>query len=113
MSIKGNNTSGLISANAADTTILQNTSTSDRWAVTSISLHEYGGTGDTVELFVSNDATSSAAERIDKVVLATDDTEKSLFPTLVLFASQYLLAKAATGSLVNVEAIYTVYSGDS
>lgn len=113
MSIKGNNSSSLISAAATDTVILQNNSSADRWAVTSISLHEYGGAGDTVELFVSNTSASSAAGRIDKVVIVTDDTEKSLFPPLVLFAGQYLLAKAATGSLVNIEAIYTIYSGDS
>jgi len=113
MSVKGNNTSGLISALVTDTTILQNTSTSDRWAVTSISLHEFGGTGDTVELFVSNDATSAAAERVDNIVLAANETEKAIFPTLVLAAGQFLLANALTGSLVNVEAIYTIYSGDS
>ena len=113
MSIKGNNSSGLISALVTDTEILNNTSTSDRWAVNSISLHEFGGTGDTVELFVSNTSASAAAGRIDKLVLATDETEKAIFPPLVLSAGQFLLAKAATGSLVNVEAIYTIYSGDS
>lgn len=112
MSIKGNNTSGLISATAADFTILQNTTTT-RWAVTQIHLHEHGGAGDTVELFKSANATSAANERIDNIVLAADETESSTFTTFVLEAGEFLLGNAITGALVNVEAIYTTYTGGS
>jgi len=112
MSIKGNNTSGLIAATAADFTILQNT-TSGRWAVTIINLHDQLGAGDTVDLFVSADAVSAAAERIDNVVLAANETQSSAFTTVVLSAGQFLLGNAVTGGQVAVEAIYTTYDGDS
>ena len=112
MSIKGNNSSGLISATAVDFTILQNTSTT-RWSVNSISLHDYGGVGDTVELFVSADAVSAAAERIDKIVVAIDETDPGLFIPFNLAAGQFLVGKAVTGATVNVNAIYTIYTGDS
>lgn len=112
MSIKGNNTSGLISATAADFTILENTTTS-RWAVTIINLHEHSGVGDTVDLFISADAVSASTERIDQLVLGANETKSSLFTTAVLEAGEFLLGNAVTGALVNVEAIYTAYSGDS
>jgi len=112
MSIKGNNTSGLIPATAADFTILQN-STTTRWAVTIINLHDQLGAGDTVELFVSADASSAAAERIDNVVVAPNATEPAEFTTVVLSSGQFLLGNAATGGQVVVEAIYTTYDGDS
>lgn len=112
MSIKGNNTSGLISAIAADFTILENT-TNTRWAVTQIHLHEHGGVGDTVELFKSSNAASAAGERIDNIVLAADETESSAFTTVVLEAGEFLLGNALAGALVNVEAIYTTYTGSS
>ncbi len=112
MSIKGNNSSGLVSATAADFTILENTSNS-RWTVNIINLHEHGGVGDTVDLFKSPDATSAAGERIDQVVLAANDTIPSLFTPVNLAPGEFLLGNAVTGALVNVEAIYTAYSGDS
>ena len=112
MSIKGNNTSGLIPATAADFTILQNTTTT-RWAVTQIHLHEQVGTGDTVALFKSADAVSAAGERIDQVVLGANETKDSLATTTVLEAGEFLVGNAVTGALASVEAIYTIYDGGS
>ena len=112
MSIKGNNSSGVISATAADFTILQNTSTT-RWVVTSINLHDHASTGDTIELFVSTDAVSAAAERIDEIVVAVDETKPGIFIPIVLAAGQFLVGNATTGAVVNLEAVYTIYSGDS
>ena len=112
MSIFGNNSSGLIAVTAADITILENISTT-RWTVTAINLHEFGATGDTVELFKSADSTSAAAERIDRIVLAADETKPGLFTPFNLEAGEFLLANAVTGALVNIEAIYTIYTGDS
>ena len=112
MAIKGNKSSGIIDATAADFTILQNTS-SNRWAVTQIHLHADTAVGDTVELFSSPDATSAAGVRIDRVVMAGDDTQDALFVTTILEAGRFLVGNATAGALVNVEAIYTIYTGDS
>lgn len=112
MSIKGNNSSGLKPATAVDFTILENIS-NGRWVVTAISLHEHAGTGDTIELFVSSDAISAAAERIDNIVLGANETKPGLFTPVVLAAGEFLLGNAVTGALANVEAIYTTYDGDS
>lgn len=112
MAVKGNNGSGLIAATAADFTILSNTTTG-RWAVTAINLHEQLGVGDTVALYVSADATSAAAERIDNLALAPNETKSSFFTPVVLSPGQFLLGNAVTGGQVAVEAIYTAYDGDS
>lgn len=111
MAVKGNNSSGLISATAADFTILQNTS-QGRWAVTQLKAHAIS-TGDTVDFFKSSDAVSAAGERIDQLVLGANETKSSLFPTVNLAPGEFLLGNALTGALVNVEAIYTAYDGDS
>lgn len=112
MSVKGNNSSGLIAVPAGDVTVLQNTTTT-RWAVESVNLHAISAVGDTVDLFKSANATSAAAERIDRLVLAGDDTPSSLFTPFNLAPGEFLIANAVTGALVNIEAIYTAYTGDS
>lgn len=112
MSIKGNNSSGLIAVPIGDITVLNNT-TLTRWSVSSINLHEFGGTGDTVELFKSVDATSAAGERIDKIVLAVDETKPSLFVPFNLAPGEFLIANGLVGALVNVEALYIAYTDDS
>lgn len=110
MAIKGNQSTALIAATAADFTIFQNT-TSGRVAFTQIHLHEFGNTGDTVELFRSADATSAAGERIDQVVLAANESEFSSAATVVIEPGEFLVGNAVTGALVNVQGIYTQYSG--
>jgi len=112
MSIKGNNSSGLITVPAGDITILNNNTTT-RWSISSINLHEFGATGDTIELFKSADAVSAAGERIDKIVLAADETKPSLFAPFNLAPGQFLLANGLVGALVNVEALYIAYTDDS
>jgi len=112
MSIKGNNSSGLKAVGVSDTTILQNT-TSTRWVVTSINLHDQFGNGDTIELFVSADSSSASAERIDKIVLAVDETKSSSFTPVALQAGEFLLGNAVTGGEASAEAIYIAYTGDS
>ena len=112
MSIKGNNSSGLITVPSADITVLNN-NTGTRWSVSSVNLHEFGGTGDTVELFKSADASSAAGERIDEIVLLADETKPSLFAPFNLGPGEFLLAKGLAGALVNVEALYIVYTDDS
>lgn len=111
-SIKGNNSSGLISVPSGDVTVLNN-DTSTRWAVGAINLHTETAVGDTVELFKSPDATSASGERIDRIVMAGDDTQPGLFTPFNLEAGLFLIATSTTGGLVNIEAIYTAYTGDS
>lgn len=112
MALKSDNSSGLISVANADTTILNNT-TEGRWVVKQISLHDYNSGGDTVELFLSSDATSAAGERIDRIVLGANETKPGLFVPFNIPAGSYLIAKATTGSRINVEAIYTSRDGSS
>ena len=112
MSIKGNFSSGLVAIPAGDVTILQNI-TSNRWVVTAVHVHDQTGVGDTVELFVSSDAISAPAERIDKLVMAVDETKDSAFVPVVLEAGEFLLGKGVVGGLLVVEAVYTKYDGDS
>ncbi len=112
MSIKGNNSSGLVAIPSGDVTILQNITTT-RWAVTAIHVHDQLGVGDTVELFVSADATSAAGERIDKLVLGVDETKDAAFVPVVLQAGEFLLGNGLAGGQLVVEAIYTIYDGDS
>jgi hypothetical protein len=63
------------------------------------------GTGVTVDLFLSDDATSAAGERIDQVVLGANET-KSFLPVGVQ-AGKYLLAKpTVVGAVMHGEYIY-------
>lgn len=112
MSIKGGNSSGLTNATAADFTILNNTTTG-RWVITMVNLHEYGGTGDTVGLYVSANASTVAAERVDSVVLAANETKLATAVSFNIEPGDFLLGNAVTGNLVNVIANYTAYDGDS
>lgn len=112
MSIKGNFSSGLVPIPVGDVTILQNI-TSTRWVVTAIHVHDQTSVGDTIELFVSSDAVSSAAERIDRLVLAADETKDSAFVPVVLEAGEFLLGNGVVGGLLVAEAVYTKYDGDS
>ncbi len=113
MAIKGNNSTGLINVPGTDVTILQNSTSGDRYAVTQLHLHDYGGTGDTVEIFRSVDAVSASAERIDNIVIAADETMTSLAATIVLNPGEFLIANGGTGGTVNIYAIYTTYTGSS
>lgn len=112
MSIRRNNSSGVISVAITDTTILQNTS-QGRWTVSNLKAHDYGNTGDTVEIFISDDASSAAGERVDLIVLAPNETKQSLFAPFNVESGMFLIANALVGDLLNVEAIYTTHTGDS
>ena len=112
MTIKADNSSGLIAVGSTDTTVLNNTS-NGRWTVKSISLHDHSGSGDTVDLFKSSDATSAAAERIDQIVLAANETKQVVFVPVEIPSGYYLIANATTGARVNTEAVYTARDGAS
>lgn len=112
MAIRTNNTTGIVLASSGDFTILQNTTTG-RVAFTAIDLHDYNGTGDTIDLFVSNDATSAVAERIEQIVLSPNETIAAISTPVVLGVGQYLLGNALTGGTASVKGVYTAYTGDS
>jgi len=112
MAVKSNLSSGLIAVGNTDTTVLENAGTG-RWVVYSINLHDYGATGEDVELFVSADATSAAGERIDIITIGADETKPGIFTPVALDIGQFLIAKGSAGSTTNIEAVYTAYSGSS
>ncbi len=112
MSVKGNNSSAVVDATAADFTVLQNNTTT-RWAVTQLHLMETGSTGDTINFYRSPNASSASGDLVDQVVIPADEPALSIAPTIVLEAGEFLVGNAVTGSLANVWAIYTAYTGSS
>ena len=111
MAIKGNNPINGVLILATDTTLLN--PTTGRAAVTFASLHEQTGAAETVELFISPDATSTAGERIDEVVFAADDTFQPVSMLLTVAQDEFLIAKGTTGSLVEANLSFTQYTGAS
>ena len=111
MAIKSNNAANVLVL-VTDTTLLN--PTTGRASITFASLHEQTGAQETIELFVSTDASSAAGERIDKLIFAADET---ISPTSLagrtIPSGSYLIAKGTTGSLVTVDLSYTQYSGAS
>jgi len=76
--------------------------------VYSLIFHDHGGAGATVELFLSSDATSAAAERIDNIVIGANETK--LANSISVAQSQYLIAKPSAGS-INYHGAYTLRNG--
>ena len=111
MAIKGNNAvTGVLILNT-DTTLLN--PTTGRAAVTFASLHEQTGAEETIELFISSDASSAAGERIDKIVLAANETTQPVSMLLTIPDDFFLIAKATTGSRVECNLTFTQYTGNS
>lgn len=111
MSIKmGNSVEVLILA--TDTTILN--PTTGRVVITSVILSEQTGAQETLELFISTDATSASGERIEKLVLAADETTDPIsMPDRGIPEDSFLIGKATTGSLVKAYVTYTQFTGSS
>jgi len=111
MAIKSNNAANVLVL-VTDTTLLN--PTTGRASITFASLHEQTGAQETIELFVSTDASSATGERVDKLIFAADET---ISPTslagLTIPSGSYLIAKGTTGSLVKADLSYTQYSGAS
>ena len=111
MAIKGNQTANSVLVLSTDTTLLH--PTTGRAAITFASLHEQTGAQETVEFFISPDATSAAGERLEKVVFAANETIQPIALLLTIPDDSYLIAKGTTGSLVECNLSYTQYTGDS
>ncbi len=111
MTIQSNVTANGVLVLVTDTTLLN--PTTGRAAITFASMHEQTGGAETVELFLSADATSAAGERIDEVGFAANETKQPVSMLLTVPDGQFLIAKGTTGSLVKVNISYTQYTGDS
>jgi len=111
MPIKSGNTSTVLVL-STDTTLLN--PTTGRAVITSAVLHEQTGAAETVELFISANSASAAGERIDRIVLAANETNMPLaLGGLAVPSGYYLIGKATTGSLAMMSITYTQYTGAS
>lgn len=105
MSLKSGQTTGLIALAAATDAVISNPASGKSHEFYNLIAHDTGAAGDTVELFLSDDATSASGERIDKVILGAGETKR--FMPVVVAAGKYLIAKAATATItVHGEYIY-------
>ncbi len=111
MTIKSNNTANVLIL-VTDTTLLN--PITGRASITFASLHEQTGAQETLELFLSTDATSASGERIDKLVFAADETQSPIsLAGLTIPSGSFLIAKGTAGSLVKADISYTQYTGSS
>ncbi len=110
-SIKTNQAANGIVIGSGDTTLLN--PTAGRGAVTFASLHEQTGATETIELFISPDATSAAGERLDTIIFAADETLQPASMLLTVPSGFFLIGKATTGGLVESNISFTQYSGSS
>lgn len=111
MPIKSGNSSSAVVL-ITDTTLLN--PTTGRAIVTSLVLSQTTGAGETVDLFLSSDASSATAERIERVVLAANETiDPASMVNFAIPDGYYLIAKGTTGSIVTAFLTYTQYTGNS
>lgn len=108
MAIKSGQVVDVTSLSAAIDTTLVASSASELKEVYSLSFHDYGSAGATIEVFLSSDETSLSAERIDTVKLGAGQT-KSIGPIGVNSAN-YLIVKSDAAN-INVYGLYTVRNG--
>jgi len=101
--------SGLVAIAAADTTIA-NPSTGTTFEIYQLYVHDRGGAGGTLEVFLSSDATSAAAERVRYISVGVNETKT--IEGLTIPAGYYLIGKAAATGL-NVTGKYTYRDGSS
>ena len=94
-----------------DTTLLH--PTAGRAFVSVASLHEQTAAVETLELFISTDATSAAGERIDLLTFAASETKSPGSLIRGIPSGYYLIGKATNGSRVMASLTYTQYSGDA
>jgi hypothetical protein len=95
-----------------DTTLLN--PTPGRAVITSLVLSQTTGAAETIDLFLSSDSSSATAERIERVVLASNETvDPTSMANFAIPEGYYLIAKGTTGSIVTAFLTYTQYSGSS
>lgn len=108
MTIKSGNSANVLIL-VGDTTLLN--PTTGRAMITAAVLHEQTGASETLELFVSTDASSAAGERIDKLVFAANETQAPIsLAGLSIPSGSFLIGKGTAGSLVKAKLTFTQYT---
>lgn len=100
--------SGLVAIANTDTTVL-NAGTGQTFDVYELYAHDRSGSGTTLELFISSDATSAAAERVRYVSIGANETKT--LEGIVVPAGYYLIGKAGTTDRINITGKYTYRDG--
>lgn len=101
---------GLVAITNADTTIA-NPGTGTTFDVYELYVHDRSGTGTTIEIFLSSDATSAAAERVRYVSVGANETKT--LEGLTIPAGYFLIGKAAVTDRLNVTGKYTFRDGSN
>lgn len=105
MGIKSGQMTGRIALSAADNTV-SHPGGGETHEFYSLTIHDSAGTGMSVEIFLSSDATSAAGERIETLTLGVNETKSYAVPIGVK-QSQYLIAKpSAVGCTLHGEYTY-------
>lgn len=97
MSIKSGQMTGLKALAATTDEVISNPAAGTSQEFYNLVVQDTAGAGATVELFLSDDATSAAGERIDRIVLGTDET-RAFLPVGVP-AGKYLIAKSGVAGV--------------
>lgn len=111
MAIRSGISTGLISVTAADVTLLA-AAAGTRIVVTAADFSEHTSAVETVELFLSTDATSASTERIDELIFEADEQKSPISALGAIAEGSFLIANGLTGALVNAKLTYTLYTGD-
>lgn len=89
---------GLTTLSATTDTTVASTSSSENKEIYSLIIHDNGGAGgQVVDLYISDDATSAAAERVEQITLAAN--ESKAFKTVALAKSKFLIIQSSAGSV--------------
>lgn len=94
---------------AATDVTLSEAASSTREVITSLVAHSTQSAVGDIEIFISDDATSAAAERIREITMAADETQIIDTP-IPLAAGKFLIAKADNANMT-IDGTKTVYSG--
>lgn len=97
---------------SGDNTLLS-PSADQRMTVTSGAFSETTGAAETIELFISPNATSASGKRFAKMVFSPDEDKSpvAIF-NRAIGAGNFLVAKATNGNRVNADLTFTLYDGD-
>lgn len=101
---------GLVAITNADTTIL-NPAAATTYDVYEFYAHDRSGSGTTLEIFLSADATSAAAERVRYVSIGANETKT--LEGLTVPAGYYLIGKAGATDRINITGKYMYRDGSN
>lgn len=101
---------GIVAIAAADTTIA-NPETGTAFDIYEFYAHDRSGSGTTLEIFLSSDATSAAGERVRYVSIGANETKT--LEGITVPAGYYLIGKAGAADSINITGKYTYRDGSS